>query len=39
MDFLAPWPWYVPELVLIGILSLLIYYTPFWVMDLRRRRI
>ena len=39
MDFLAPWPWYIPELVLIGILSLLIYYTPFWVMDLRRRRI
>jgi hypothetical integral membrane protein (TIGR02206 family) len=39
MDFLSPWPWYIPELVLIGTLSLLIYYTPFWVMDLRRRRI
>lgn len=37
MDFLAPWPWYIPELVLIGILSLLIYYLPFWILDVRRR--
>ena len=33
MDFLSPWPWYIPELVLIGILSLMIYYIPFAVMD------
>jgi len=29
MDFLSPWPWYIPELVAIGLLSLLIYYVPF----------
>jgi hypothetical integral membrane protein (TIGR02206 family) len=38
MDFLFPWPWYIPELVAIGILSLLVYYTPFWVLDSWRRR-
>jgi hypothetical integral membrane protein (TIGR02206 family) len=32
MDFLSPWPWYIPELVGIGILSLLIYYAPFLAM-------
>ena len=37
LDLLSPWPWYVPELVLIGILSLLVYYIPFWAMDSRRR--
>ena len=37
MDVLAPWPWYIPELVLIGTLSLLIYYVPFWILDVRRR--
>ena len=31
MDFLSPWPWYIPELVGIGILSLLIYYAPFLI--------
>ena len=40
MDMLSPWPWYIPELVLIGILSLLIYYIPFAVMDgLKRAKI
>ena len=29
MDFLSPWPWYIPELVAIGLLSLLLYYVPF----------
>jgi hypothetical integral membrane protein (TIGR02206 family) len=38
LDFLSPWPWYIPELVGIGILSLLIYYAPFWAMDAWRRR-
>lgn len=33
MDFLSPWPWYVPELVAIGILSLFVYYIPFWLID------
>jgi hypothetical integral membrane protein (TIGR02206 family) len=31
MDFLSPWPWYIPELVGIGLLSLLIYYVPFLI--------
>jgi hypothetical integral membrane protein (TIGR02206 family) len=38
MDFLSPWPWYVPELVGIGVLSLLVYYVPFWARDVWRRR-
>ena len=33
MDLLSPWPWYIPELVGIGILSLLVYYAPFLVLD------
>ncbi len=36
MDFLAPWPWYIPELVGIGLFSLLLYYTPFFFADLFR---
>ena len=31
MDFLSPWPWYIPELVGIGLLSLLVYYVPFLI--------
>ena len=38
IDFLSPWPWYIPELVVIGILSLLVYYAPFWARDAWRRR-
>ncbi len=38
LDFLSPWPWYVPELVVIGILSLLVYYAPFWAADVWRRK-
>ncbi len=38
LDFLAPWPWYIPELVGLGILSLLIYYAPFALMDASRGR-
>jgi hypothetical integral membrane protein (TIGR02206 family) len=36
-DLLSPWPWYIPEVVAIGLLSLLIYYLPFWVVDSVRR--
>ena len=36
LDFLSPWPWYIPELVLIGLASALIYYAPFLVADLLR---
>ncbi len=38
MDILSPWPWYIPELVLIGIVSLLLYYAPFFVWDALRGR-
>ena len=37
LTLLAPWPWYIGELVLIGLLSIAIYYTPFFVMDFFRR--
>ena len=37
LTFLAPWPWYVGELVLLGFLSLAIYYAPFFVADRLRR--
>jgi len=37
IDFLSPWPWYIPELVGIGLLSLLIYYTPFLIWPPERR--
>ena len=37
LTLLAPWPWYIGELVLIGFLSIAIYYAPFFVMDVFRR--
>ncbi len=33
MDFLSPWPWYIPELVAIGLASMLIYYAPWALLD------
>ena len=37
LTFLAPWPWYIGELVLIGLVSVAVYYAPFFVMDGLRR--
>ena len=37
LDLLSPWPWYIPELVAAGILSLMVYYLPFAVLDWSRR--
>ncbi len=37
LTFLAPWPWYIGELVLIGLLSMMVYYAPFWLLDLLKR--
>ena len=37
LDFLSPWPWYIPELVLIGLVSVLVYYAPFYFRDRARR--
>jgi len=38
LSFMSPWPWYIPELVAAGILSLTIYYLPFAVLDWSRRK-
>lgn len=37
LTVLAPWPWYIGEMVLIGFLSLAIYYAPFFFIDAARR--
>jgi hypothetical integral membrane protein (TIGR02206 family) len=37
LTFLAPWPWYIGELVLIGLSSVAVYYAPFFVVDALRR--
>jgi hypothetical integral membrane protein (TIGR02206 family) len=37
LTFLAPWPWYIGELVLIGLLSMAIYYAPFFISDALKR--
>lgn len=37
LTWLAPWPWYIGELVLIGLASVLVYYAPFWLSDRFRR--
>jgi hypothetical integral membrane protein (TIGR02206 family) len=37
LTLLAPWPWYIGELVLIGFLSTAIYYAPFFLLDVLRR--
>jgi hypothetical integral membrane protein (TIGR02206 family) len=33
MSLLSPWPWYIPELVLIGLAFVLLYYLPFAAAD------
>ena len=38
IDFLSPWPWYLPELVVIGIASALLCYAPFFICDLSAGR-
>jgi hypothetical integral membrane protein (TIGR02206 family) len=38
LDLLSPWPWYIPELVLIGTASALTYYLPFATLDWARSR-
>lgn len=37
LTFLAPWPWYIGELVAIGLLSIAVYYAPFLLLDRLRR--
>ena len=33
LSVMAPWPWYIPELVATGIAFLMLYYLPFAVLD------
>lgn len=37
LTWLAPWPWYIGELVAIGLMSVAIYYAPFWLWDRFKR--
>ena len=32
LDALSPWPWYIPELVLLGLASMALYSAPFVLM-------
>ena len=36
-DLMPDWPWYLPVLVVLGLISTLIYYAPFFFFDLVRR--
>ncbi len=38
LTVMSPWPWYIPELVGMGIVFILIYYAPFAVVDALGRR-
>jgi len=38
LSIMSPWPWYIPELVVAGILSLMVYYLPFAAADWSRRK-
>ena len=33
LDYLAPWPWYIGELVGIGLVSIFVFYTPWFIAD------
>ncbi len=33
LDFLSPWPWYLPELAATAVLFMLLVYAPFFVSD------
>lgn len=37
-NFMPDWPWYIPVLVALGLLSTAIYYAPFFVWDRIRAR-
>jgi hypothetical integral membrane protein (TIGR02206 family) len=38
MTLMAPWPWYIPELVGAGMIFILLYYAPFAIADLLGQR-
>jgi len=38
LTLMSPWPWYIPELVATGLVFVLLYYAPFALVDMLRRR-
>ena len=38
LDLLSSWPWYIPELEIIGFAILFLLYLPFLIKDLRTRQ-
>ncbi len=38
LDLLAPWPWYIAELIAIGLISIFVFYTPFFITDRLRKK-
>jgi hypothetical integral membrane protein (TIGR02206 family) len=38
LTLMSPWPWYIPELVGAGIVFILVYYAPFALVDLLKRK-
>ena len=38
LTLMAPWPWYIPELVAAGLVFLLVYYAPFALADWHKAR-
>jgi hypothetical integral membrane protein (TIGR02206 family) len=38
LTLMSPWPWYIPELVVAGLLFVLLYYAPFALADFLKRR-
>ena len=37
-DLMPDWPWYLPVLVVLGVISMLVFYAPFFIADLVRRK-
>jgi uncharacterized membrane protein YwaF len=37
LDVLAPWPWYIIELEVVGFLILFLLYVPFLIKDWRNK--
>jgi hypothetical integral membrane protein (TIGR02206 family) len=38
LTLMSPWPWYIPELVVAGMVFILLYYAPFAIADILGRR-
>jgi hypothetical integral membrane protein (TIGR02206 family) len=39
LDYLAPWPWYIAELIGIGLISIFVFYAPWFLADRLRGKI